>query len=88
MSTPAPERDGIPFACVLGAWREYEYDLVGYLRRRLGDPHRADDLLQDVFVKAMRQGEAFCRLENPRAWLFQVARNAMVDDHRTRCRWE
>jgi RNA polymerase sigma-70 factor (ECF subfamily) len=84
MSTSPPERDGIPFSCVLGAWREYESELVGYLRHRLGDPHRADDLLQDVFVKAMRQGQAFCRLESPRAWLFQVARNAMVDEHRTR----
>jgi RNA polymerase sigma-70 factor (ECF subfamily) len=27
----------------------------------------------------MRQGEAFCALGNARAWLFQVARNALVD---------
>jgi RNA polymerase sigma-70 factor (ECF subfamily) len=27
----------------------------------------------------MRQGPGFCTLDNPRAWLFQVARNALVD---------
>lgn len=27
----------------------------------------------------MRQGETFCSLGNPRAWLFQVARNALID---------
>jgi RNA polymerase sigma-70 factor, ECF subfamily len=32
-----------------------------------------------VFVKAMRQGRGFCSLDNPRAWLFQVARNTLVD---------
>jgi RNA polymerase sigma-70 factor, ECF subfamily len=41
--------------------------------------HAAEDLLQDVFVKAMRQGQGFCSLDNPRAWLFQVARNAVID---------
>jgi len=53
--------------------------LRGYLRRRLSDPAAADDVLQDVFVKAMLQGQGFCSLPNPRAWLFQVARNALVD---------
>ena len=45
----------------------------------MSDNDTADDLLQDVFVKAMRQGRGFCALDNPRAWLFQVARNALVD---------
>jgi RNA polymerase sigma-70 factor (ECF subfamily) len=27
----------------------------------------------------MRQGQDFCGLDNPRAWIFQVARNALID---------
>jgi RNA polymerase sigma-70 factor (ECF subfamily) len=68
-----------PFACVAGAWAAHEGVLRGYLRHQLADDHAAEDLLQDVFVKAMRQGEGFCSLDNPRAWLFQVARNALID---------
>jgi RNA polymerase sigma-70 factor, ECF subfamily len=56
--------------------------LLGFLRHQLGDTHRADDVLQEVFVKAMRQGQGFCELEQPRAWLFHVARNALIDDVR------
>ncbi|MBL8137527.1 MAG: hypothetical protein JNL48_12960 [Acidobacteria bacterium] len=41
-----------------------------------------DDILQDVFVKALREGGHFCRLESPRAWLYQVARHAEIDHHR------
>lgn len=67
------------FACVAEAWHTNEAELRGYLRHRLVDSAAADDVLQDVFVKAMRQGQGFCSLENPRAWLFQVARNALVD---------
>ena len=53
--------------------------MLGYLRHRLADPEAASDVLQDVFVKAMRHGQHFCTLGNPRAWLFEVARNTLVD---------
>ncbi|WP_323000839.1 sigma-70 family RNA polymerase sigma factor [Denitromonas sp.] len=70
-------------ACVAQAWQAHEGELRGYLRRRLGDTDTADDVLQDVFVKAVRQGQGFCTLTNARAWLFQVARNALIDQGRT-----
>jgi len=72
------------FGCVAAAWQAHEAELRGYLRHRVGDDAAADDLLQDVFIKAMRHGRGFCALDNPRAWLFQVARNALVDQLRTR----
>jgi RNA polymerase sigma-70 factor (ECF subfamily) len=30
----------------------------------------------------MREGQGFCTLDNPRAWLFRVARNAAIDRQR------
>jgi RNA polymerase sigma-70 factor (ECF subfamily) len=39
----------------------------------------ADDMLQDLFLRALRQRERFCAILNARAWLFTVARNAMAD---------
>ena len=68
--------------CVLRAWTAHESELRNYLRHRSKDAHQADDLLQEVFVKAMQQGKQFCQLENSRAWLFQVARNTLVDQFR------
>lgn len=67
------------YPCVAAAWTAHEAELLGFLRHQLTEAHAAEDLLQDVFLKAMRQGEGFCRLDNPRAWLFQVARHALVD---------
>jgi RNA polymerase sigma-70 factor (ECF subfamily) len=64
---------------VSAAWQAHEAELLGYLRHRLADADMADDVLQDVFVKAMRHGQGFCTLQNPRAWLFQVARNTLID---------
>ncbi|MDO8989693.1 MAG: sigma-70 family RNA polymerase sigma factor [Sideroxyarcus sp.] len=71
-----------PFSCVINSWRAHENELRNYLQHRVADSHLAEDLLQDVFVKAMRQGSGFCELDNPRAWLYQVARNALVDYQR------
>lgn len=79
MTPPKTSTGAGGFACVAAAWAAHEAELRGYLRRQLADDPAAEDLLQDVFVKAMRQGEGFCRLDNPRAWLFQVARNALID---------
>ncbi len=70
------------FPCILRAWNAHENELRNFIRHRTGDAHLADDLLQEIFVKAMQQGKQFCALDNERAWLFQVARNALVDHHR------
>lgn len=69
----------MPFDCVLNAWNAHEHEIRGYLLHRLGGADAADDVLHEVFLKAMRQGARFCQIDNPRAWLFQVARNALAD---------
>lgn len=65
--------------CLSTAWTAHEPELRGWLRRRLANPAQADDLLQDLFLKALRQGERFCSVQNARAWLFEVARNTLAD---------
>lgn len=65
--------------CLMRAWHAYERELRGWLIRQLRDGAAAEDLLQDVFIKALRQGERFCAVNNARAWLFEVARNALLD---------
>lgn len=75
------------FDCVLTAWHDHQAELRGFLIGQVKEPALADDLLQDVFFKAMREGQGFCDLENPRAWLFRVARNSLTDNHRLRKHW-
>jgi len=68
--------------CIVDAWARYEAELRGYLARHLKDARQSEDLLQDIFVKAIHQGKGFCELDNPRAWLFRVARNQLADYYR------
>lgn len=68
--------------CLLDAWAAHEVELLRYLRHHIRPAAEAEDVLHDLFLKALRQGERFCAVSNPRAWLFEVARNAAVDHAR------
>ncbi len=69
--------------CVTRAWDLYEDELRSFLLGKVHDKHLVEDLLQDVFVKALIENDRFCRLDNTRAWLFRVTRNHLIDFHRT-----
>lgn len=64
--------------CLTQAWNLHEPELRGWARHRLSNPTETDDFLQDLFLKALRQGEQFCSIQNARAWLFEVARNTLA----------
>ena len=64
------------------AWQQHRREILRFLEHRAGSAAEADDLLQEVFVKVLLQGRAFCELDNPRAWLFRVARNLIIDQRR------
>ncbi len=56
-------------------------DLVRFLHRKVWDADRAQDLAQEVFVRALDHEP-----ENPRAWLFTVAGNLARDEARAAIR--
>lgn len=68
-----------PRPCLLQAWHDHEGELRGWLQRRLRDDTVAEDMLQSLFLKALRQGERFCEVQHARAWLYRAARNALID---------
>lgn len=73
--------------CLRTAWNEHQAELRRWAQGRTGTAAEADDVLQDVFMKALKQGGAFCDVKLPRAWLFEVARNTLIDRQRARRDW-
>jgi RNA polymerase sigma-70 factor (ECF subfamily) len=67
------------YHCHHTAWRRHKAEIRGFLAQRTGSNTEADDLLQEIFLKALLQGKDFCQIDNPRAWLFHIARNLLVD---------
>lgn len=75
-------------AAVEQLWREYRAQLLSFIRQRVTDPPLAEDLLQEVFVKIQAKLPALAEPAHLRAWLYQIARNAIIDSHRTHRRFE
>ena len=47
----------------------------------LGNPERAEDVVQDAYLKVSEAAEVF-HIKQPVAYLFQMVRNLAIDHHR------
>ena len=65
--------------CLDTAWKQHAAELRSWLRGRMSQPQDVDDMMQDLYIKALRPGSRFCSVQNARAWLFEVSRNALAD---------
>ncbi len=53
--------------------------LRNFIRRRVPDAHDAEDILQDVFYRLVEANSLLMPIDHVTGWLFQVARNRIVD---------
>jgi len=56
--------------------------LRNFIRRRVTDEAEAEDILQDVFYELIEAYRLVKPIEQAGAWLFQVARNRIIDRFR------
>lgn len=77
---------------LLELYDRYQRLLMALALRIVGDRETAEEVLQDVFVRAWEQSETFdSRKGNVSAWLFGITRNRSIDvlrssQHRARTR--
>jgi RNA polymerase sigma-70 factor, ECF subfamily len=65
------------------SWDETLDRVRAFVAARVGDPELAADITQDVVVRSIASGD-LDRVDNPVAWLYRSARNAVIDHYRTR----
>lgn len=61
------------------AWQAYRTELVQFVKRRIRNPLDAEDLVQDVLVRAYSQRASLREHRKFRSWLYQITRNAIID---------
>jgi RNA polymerase sigma-70 factor (ECF subfamily) len=77
-------KDSLQTAPDLGiVWSETLDRLRAFVAARVGDKELAADITQDVIVRSIANG-ALERVDDPVAWLYRSARNAVIDHYRTR----
>lgn len=60
----------------------YYNELLNYFTHAVRDGHEAQDLVQNAFERLLSAQHAGQRTDNPRAMLYRIARNLLVDRHR------
>ena len=66
--------------------RAYQQPVWRFLRRLLGDDGVAEDVAQETFLRVFRRLPTFTFQAKFSTWVFQIARNASVDELRSRQR--
>ena len=66
--------------------RTYQQHVWRFLRRLLGDASAAEDVTQETFLRVFRRLPTFTFEAKFSTWVFQIARNAGVDELRSRRR--
>ncbi|MGI8594220.1 MAG: sigma-70 family RNA polymerase sigma factor [Solirubrobacteraceae bacterium] len=60
----------------------YRPRITSYVHGMVGDHGRAEDITQEVFISALRRMRATERPIAFRPWLYEIAKNASIDQHR------
>ncbi|MBI1356497.1 MAG: sigma-70 family RNA polymerase sigma factor [Acidobacteria bacterium] len=61
---------------------EHRDSLMRYLRRHLDDQSVAEDILQECFIRFFQTRSRGEEIDQPRAWLFRVSHNLLIDHGR------
>lgn len=64
-------------------WKRHREALHGFIVGRINDPSVAEDLLQEVFVRVHARIGTLKDEDSLKAWLYQIARNAIIDHYRS-----
>lgn len=65
-------------------WESFNDELRGYVRRRVLDDATADDVVQEIFEKVIKNIGRIQEVENVQEYLYGIARNTLVDSFRSR----
>ncbi|NEU31944.1 RNA polymerase sigma factor [bacterium LRH843] len=62
-------------------FHEYSNDILNYLIYYTGRTD-VEDMVQEVFIRALRRIHTFNELSSPKTWLLSIARNIAIDEMR------
>ncbi len=64
-------------------WQEVHEGLRAFIGKRVGNEAEADDILQEVFLRAHRHLEQLKDPDRLVSWMFQITRNVIIDYYRS-----
>jgi RNA polymerase sigma-70 factor, ECF subfamily len=68
-------------------WDRYSRRLGAFIRSRVENDVEAEDILQEVFIRIHRNLCCQEDWDKPESWIYQIARNLIIDHYRNRRTW-
>lgn len=65
-------------------WNEYHEALTKHIRQKISNPHDAEDILQDVFIKIYKNIHSIQDPSKIKSWIYHIADNTIIDHYRKR----
>lgn len=65
-------------------WAAFNVELRQFVRNKVKDDGLADDIMQEIFEKVIRNIKRLNEVENIQEYLYKVARNTVIDSFRSR----
>ncbi|OZS41630.1 sigma factor [Photobacterium sanguinicancri] len=69
---------------MLAEWLRHKDQLRYYVLKKIDDPDAAEDILQDVYIKASANLSQLKSQDSLKSWLYRITHNVMMDFYRTR----
>jgi RNA polymerase sigma-70 factor, ECF subfamily len=67
-------------------WRDLLGRLQTFVRRRIADPNRAEDVVAEILLRIHQNVDSLDDAERLPNWVFRIARNAVIDEYRRAAR--
>lgn len=75
-----------PIQPLTAAYLDLRPSLVRFFAAKLRSAAAAEDLVQELYLRAARQEETGATVEDAKAWLFRAGSNLLIDTHRSMTR--
>jgi RNA polymerase sigma-70 factor (ECF subfamily) len=82
----APSNPTVAALTVEDVWRDFAGPLHGFVHRRVADRHAVDDIVAEVMLRIHTHLDRLEDHEKVTAWVYRIARNAIIDHQRRTAR--
>lgn len=65
-------------------WNKFRNELLNFITARVNDEYKAEDILQEVFIKIYRNIEQLDDEAKLKSWLYKITKNTIIDYYRRR----
>ena len=63
-------------------WKEFNDQLLGFIKARVNNADTAQDILQEVFIKIHQSSNQLSNEDKLASWVYQITRNTIIDYYR------